>query len=143
MSAQPDSPPAATFYDAIGGAETFTRLVHRFYEGVATDPELRPMYPEEDLAGAEERLRMFLEQYWGGPRTYTERRGHPRLRLRHVPYAVTPRARDRWLHHMRVALDELELPEAAHQRFWDYLLSSAHSLVNTFEEGGEPPRRTT
>ena len=143
MSAQPDSPPTATFYDAIGGAETFARLVHRFYEGVATDPELRPMYPEDDLAGAEERLRMFLEQYWGGPRTYTERRGHPRLRLRHVPYAVTPRARDRWLHHMRVALDELELPAAADKRFWDYLVSSAHSLVNTFEEGGEPPRRTT
>src|SRR5690606_8336699 len=92
-----------TFYDAVGGDATFTRLVRRFYEGVATDPLLRPMYPEEDLTGAEERLRMFLVQYWGGPNTYSERRGHPRLRMRHMPFKVNPAARDRWLHHMKVA----------------------------------------
>jgi hemoglobin len=112
---------------------TFVRLVHRFYEGVAADPKLRPMYPEADLAGAEERLRMFLVQYWGGPRDYTEKRGHPRLRMRHVPFAVTPDARDRWLGHMRDALDELELGEPYDTLMWDYLVSAAHSLVNTFE----------
>jgi hemoglobin len=134
--AQPAADPVAatTFYDAVGGAETFHRLVHRFYAGVAEDPDLRPMYPEADLSGAEERLRMFLEQYWGGPRTYSERRGHPRLRMRHVPFAVTPHARDRWLHHMRVAVDELALPPAADKLLWDYLVAAAHSMVNTFDE---------
>ena len=83
-----DIPEAApTFYEAVGGEETFRRLVHHFYAGVAEDPLLRPLYPEQDLAGAEERLRMFLVQYWGGPRTYSEQRGHPRLRMRHAPFA--------------------------------------------------------
>lgn len=125
---------AETFYDAVGGDETFTRLVHRFYEGVATDPLLRPLYPEEDLTGAEERLRMFLVQYWGGPTTYSERRGHPRLRMRHMPFKVNPAARDRWLYHMKVAVDELELPPEQHQLLWDYLERAAHSLVNTFDD---------
>jgi hemoglobin len=96
-----------SFYDAVGGADTFHRLVAAFYRGVAADPELRALYPEEDLGPAEVRFRMFLEQYWGGPRTYSEQRGHPRLRMRHAPFAVTPRARDLWLGHMRAALDEL------------------------------------
>lgn len=126
-----------TFYDEIGGHETFTRLVKRFYEGVATDPVLRPMYPEEDLSGAEERLRMFLEQYWGGPRTYSERRGHPRLRMRHAPFKVTEDARDRWLAHMRTAIDELNLTPEHEQQLWAYLVMAAHSLVNTHDE---PPR---
>ena len=78
---QPES-----FYDQVGGHETFRRLVHEFYHGVAGDPELRALYPEEDLGPAEERLRMFLEQYWGGPTTYSEQRGHPRLRMRHAPF---------------------------------------------------------
>jgi hemoglobin len=123
-----------TFYDAVGGHETFKRLVHRFYEGVAEDPVLRPLYPEEDLTGAEERLRMFLEQYWGGPSTYSEQRGHPRLRMRHVPFKVNPDARDRWLAHMKVAVDELELPQLQHEMLWDYLQRAAFSLVNTFDE---------
>ena len=97
--AVPGSQPS--FYEQVGGHETFHRLVHRFYQGVAGDPELRAMYPEEDLGPAEDRLRMFLEQYWGGPTTYSEQRGHPRLRMRHHPFAVTPHMRDRWLHHMR------------------------------------------
>jgi hemoglobin len=126
-----------TFYDEIGGHETFTRLVKRFYEGVATDPELRPMYPEEDLTGAEDRLRMFLEQYWGGPHTYSEQRGHPRLRMRHVPFAVTERAKDRWLHHMRAAIDELDLDAEHEQQLWAYLVMAAHSMINTVDE---PPR---
>ena len=123
-----------TFYDAVGGDETFTRLVRRFYEGVATDPLLRPLYPEEDLSGAEERLRMFLVQYWGGPTTYSEQRGHPRLRMRHVPFKVNPAARDRWLHHMKVAVEELNLPTEQHELLWNYLERAAFSLVNTFDD---------
>ncbi|HEY9413078.1 MAG TPA: globin [Jiangellaceae bacterium] len=122
------------FYDAVGGRETFARLVHRFYEGVADDPLLRPMYPEEDLGPAEERLLMFLEQYWGGPTTYSEQRGHPRLRMRHAPFTVSPTARDRWLHHMKVAVDELDLPPIYRATLWDYLERAAHSMVNSFEE---------
>ncbi|MGN6610565.1 MAG: globin [Angustibacter sp.] len=120
-----------TFYDEVGGHETFVRLIHRFYEGVASDPELRALYPEEDLGPAEVRFRMFLEPYWGGPTTYSEQRGHPRLRMRHHPFAVTPYMRDRWLHHMRVALDELDLAPANELLLWDYLQRAAHSLVNT------------
>lgn len=122
------------FYDAIGGHDTFAKLVHRFYQGVAEDPLLRPMYPEEDLGPAEQRLLMFLEQYWGGPTTYSEQRGHPRLRMRHMPFQVTPTARDRWLHHMRVAVDELDLASVHRDTLWDYLERAAFSLVNTFEE---------
>ena len=94
-----------TFYEQIGGRETIAAIVHRFYQGVATDELLRPMYPEDDLGPAEERFRMFLEQYWGGPTTYSETRGHPRLRMRHAPFGVTTAARDRWLVHFRAALD--------------------------------------
>ena len=86
---------SSTFYDEIGGFDTIHRIVHRFYEGVATDPLLRPMYPEEDLGPAAERFTLFLVQYWGGPTTYSDTRGHPRLRLRHAPFAVTPAAADR------------------------------------------------
>ena len=126
-----DIPEAApTFYDAVGGEETFRRLVHHFYAGVAEDPLLRPLYPEPDLAGAEERLRMFLVQYWGGPRTYQERRGHPRLRMRHAPFAIGIAERDAWLRHMRAAVDSLDLPESADVLLWDYLELAAHSMVN-------------
>ena len=119
-----------TFYDAVGGHETFVRLVDRFYEGVAEDPVLRPMYPQEDLAGARERLRMFLEQYWGGPTTYSDLRGHPRLRMRHAPFVVDGHARDRWLTHMRTAVDELDLAPLHRSLLWDYLERAAHSMVN-------------
>ncbi|MEU8132874.1 globin [Streptodolium elevatio] len=122
-----------SFYDAVGGEETFVKLVHRFYEGVRADPLLRPMYPEEDLAGAEERLRLFLMQYWGGPRTYSDSRGHPRLRMRHAPFAVTPAARDAWLRHMRTAVDELALAEPHRAQLWDYLVYAAESMVNQAE----------
>ncbi len=119
-----------SFYDAVGGHETFARLVHVFYQGVAQDPLLRPMYPEDDLGPAEERMRMFLEQYWGGPRTYLEQRGHPRLRMRHNPFVVTPQARDRWLVHMRAGVDTLNLPPLQEATLWDYLERAAHSMVN-------------
>jgi hemoglobin len=122
-----------SFYDAVGGTDTFHRLVAAFYRGVATDPDLRAMYPEEDLGPAEERFRMFLEQYWGGPRTYSEQRGHPRLRMRHNPFAVTPTQRDRWLKHMRAALDELALEPDRDQEIWTYMVMAAHSMVNTDE----------
>jgi hemoglobin len=125
------APATKSFYDAVGGADTFFRLVHRFYEGVRGDDELRALYPEEDLGPAEDRLRMFLEQYWGGPHTYSEQRGHPRLRMRHAPFAVTPDMRDRWLTHMRDAVDELALEEPYETMLWDYLVNAAHSLVNT------------
>ena len=126
-----DIPEAApTFYEAVGGEETFRRLVHHFYAGVAEDPLLRPLYPEPDLAGAEERLRMFLVQYWGGPRTYQEQRGHPRLRMRHAPFAIGIAERDAWLRHMRAAVDSLDLPESAAVVLWDYLEMAAHSMVN-------------
>ena len=122
-----------SFYDQIGGAPTFAKLVHAFYQGVAGDEVLKPMYPEEDLGPAEERLRMFLEQYWGGPGTYSEQRGHPRLRMRHAPFKVNPEARDRWLAHMRAAVDSLELPPLQDATLWAYLERAAHAMVNTFE----------
>jgi hemoglobin len=119
-----------TFYEAVGGEETFHRLVHRFYQGVAEDPDLRALYPEEDLGPAEERLRLFLIQYWGGPNTYSQRRGHPRLRMRHVPFVIGEAERDAWLKHMRVAVDELELPEQLEKMLWDYFTMAARSMVN-------------
>lgn len=123
-------PAAQSFYDAVGGAETFRRLVSEFYAGVATDPVLRPLYPDEDLTAARERLTMFLSQYWGGPRTYSEQRGHPRLRLRHVPFAIGERERTAWLSHMRAAVDSLDLPEPYASTLWDYLETAAFSLQN-------------
>jgi hemoglobin len=123
---------APTFYQQVGGHETFARLVHRFYQGVAADPPLRALYPDADLAAAEQRLLMFLEQYWGGPTTYSDQRGHPRLRMRHAPYAVTPDQRDRWLEHMRIAVDELGLDQPLHDQLWDYLERAAYAMVNSF-----------
>jgi hemoglobin len=120
-------------FEAMGGHATFARLVRRFYEGVRTDDVLAPMYPEEDFEGAVERLTLFLEQYWGGPTTYSETRGHPRLRMRHMPYAVTPLARDRWLAHMRTAVDELGLAPDLEQLLWTYLERAAYSMVNSME----------
>ncbi|MFI6520982.1 globin [Spirillospora sp. NPDC050679] len=120
-----------TFYEAVGGEETFRRLVHRFYQGVADDPLLRPLYPEEDLGPAEDRLRLFLIQYWGGPNTYSQERGHPRLRMRHAPFVVDEAGRDAWLRHMRDALDEIALPEELDKMMWDYFTMAARSMVNT------------
>ena len=126
--------PFESFYDQVGGHETFRKLVAEFYRGVAGDPPLRAMYPEEDLGPAEDRLRMFLEQYWGGPTTYSEERGHPRLRMRHHPFKVTPVQRDRWLHHMMAAVDSLDLPPANDLLLRDYLERAAYSMVNTLED---------
>jgi hemoglobin len=120
-----------TFYDEIGGMETFETIVSVFYAGVATDPVLRPLYPEEDLGPAEVRFRLFLAQYWGGPSTYSDQRGHPRLRMRHAPFAVTPEAKDRWLVHFRAGLDAAELTPEQDARFWDYVNHAAQFMVNT------------
>jgi hemoglobin len=124
-------PVGGSFWAAVGGRPTFERLVRTFYAGVRDDDVLWPMYPEDDLEGAIQRLTGFLEQYWGGPGTYSEQRGHPRLRMRHQPFAVTPLARDRWLHHMRAAVDALELSPLHEAMLWDYLERAAHAMVNT------------
>jgi hemoglobin len=130
---------ATTLYEAIGGEPTFRRLVHRFYEEVAADPELRAVYPSQDLTPAEDHLRLFLIQYWGGPATYSELRGHPRLRMRHVHFVIGERERDAWLRHMRTALDELDLDPALDAELWDYLVMAAHSLMNApAEHPGHP-----
>jgi hemoglobin len=121
---------ADTFFAAVGGEETFRRLVDAFYAGVAEDPVLRPLYPEEDLSAAADRLRMFLIQYWGGPGTYSQQRGHPRLRMRHAGFKVDTAARDAWLRNMRRALDTLDLPATYEHLLWDYLTSAADSLRN-------------
>jgi hemoglobin len=128
-----------SFYDQIGGHDTFVRLVDGFYRGVAADPVLKPMYPEEDLGPAAERLTMFLEQYWGGPTAYSAQRGHPRLRMRHAPFHVNPDARDRWLAHMRASVDELGLSPLHEATLWDYLHRAALAMVNTFEPTGIGP----
>ena len=121
---------SVSLYEAIGGEETFRKLVDAFYAGVAADPVLRALYPEEVLEPASERLRMFLIQYWGGPTTYSERRGHPRLRMRHAPFAINSAARDAWLAHMRTALDSLGLDPQYEAALWDYLVRAADSLRN-------------
>ena len=133
--------PQASFYVVVGGHDTFDKLVRAFYAGVAEDPVLRPMYPEQDLEGAIRRLTMFLEQYWGGPQTYSDERGHPRLRMRHQPFHVNPDARDRWIRHMRAAVDSLGLPPLHASTMMDYMERAAHSMVNTFDPtpGGEDP----
>jgi len=118
------------FWAEVGGRQTFERLVRAFYAGVASDPPLLALYPETDLEPAIQRLTGFLEQYWGGPTTYSEQRGHPRLRMRHAPFAVTPDMRDRWLTHMRAAVDSLGLAPLQEAMLWGYLERAAHAMVN-------------
>ncbi len=121
-----------TLYDAVGPA-VFEELVARFYAGVALDPVLRPLYPDEDLTAAQERLTLFLVQYWGGPTTYSDARGHPRLRMRHAEWVIGERERDAWLGHMRSALDGIDgeaLPDEPRAAVWEHLERAAHSLVN-------------
>jgi hemoglobin len=126
-----------SFYEEIGGEKTFRQLVEVFYGRVATDEVLRPMYPEADLGPAAERLRLFLEQYWGGPKTYGEQRGHPRLRMRHHPFTIGPAEAERWLSHMRVAVDSIQLDAEHEAELWDYLVRAAHFMVNTLPATAE------
>ena len=121
-------------FQRLGGEQTFTTIARVFYQGVKTDPVLHEMYPEEDLAPAEERLRLFLIQYWGGPSNYQEKRGHPRLRMRHAPFKVNPTAKDHWLRAMRKAVDAAALSEADDTLVWDYFERAALAMVNTFED---------
>ena len=123
-----------SLFDRIGGSETFERLTAEFYRGVAADPLLKPMYPEEDLGPAQRRLNLFLQQYWGGPDTYQQERGHPRLRMRHAPFKLGPKAREAWLKHMRKAVESLELSRADEDELWDYLERAATAMLNTFDD---------
>src|SRR5271165_159506 len=140
MSTESGRRDPVSFYEAIGGEETFTRLVRRFYEEVAADPVLLASYPTpQDLGPAEEHLRLCVIQYWGGPATYNELRGHPRLRMRHVRFHIGETERDRWLKHMRTALDSVEPDPALDAQLWDYLVMAAHSLVNVVPENTPGP----
>ena len=119
-----------TLYERAGGMPFFERLVGRFYEAVESDPILRPLYPEPDLAPARRRLTLFLAQYWGGPRTYDDERGHPRLRMRHAPFAIDGSARDRWLTLMRVALAAEAPPPDVAAQLDAYLEMAAEAMRN-------------
>lgn len=134
MSQAGDESTPPTFYERVGGRPVFAQLVREFYRGVASDQPLRDLYPEEDLGPAEERLLLFLEQYWGGPKTYSETRGHPRLRMRHMPFRVTPDMRDRWVRHMDAAVDTLDLDPLDRQQLRGYLHHAATFLVNAPED---------
>jgi hemoglobin len=122
-----------TVYEVVGGMPFFEALVDRFYDGVANDPVLLRLYPEpDDLAPARRRLTLFLAQYWGGPTTYSDERGHPRLRMRHAPFAIGGEERDRWLVHMRAALASLDPPAEAREALERYFDMAAESMRNRF-----------
>ena len=120
----------STFYEQVGGEKFFANLVSQFYAVVATDPILRPMYPETDMKGAAQRLQWFLEQYWGGPTTYSEERGHPRLRMRHAEFHIDSAARDAWLLCMKDAVNGLEVADELKAELWNYMELAANSMVN-------------
>jgi hemoglobin len=119
-----------SLYEEMGGHKTFEQLVSHFYALVSVDPVLRPMYPDDDMKGAAERLMMFLEQYWGGPSTYSEQRGHPRLRMRHAGFHIGEQERDVWLQHMKSAVEDLDMKPDLKEQLWDYLVMAANSMVN-------------
>jgi len=120
----------SSFYEQVGGEKFFSDLVSQFYSHVATDPILRPMYPDSDMKGAAERLKMFLEQYWGGPTTYQEVRGHPRLRMRHAEFHINKAAHDAWLDAMRQAVDGMDMDVGLKDQLWSYIEMAADSMVN-------------
>jgi hemoglobin len=132
-----DSAEGTNLFHAIGGEPAFRKLVEEFYAGVGADPHLRPMYPDEDLGPATERLTLFLMQYWGGPNTYSSQRGHPRLRMRHAPFRIGTAERDAWLRHMRRAVDSLGLPADLHATLWNYLERAAFFMVNSADPEDE------
>lgn len=119
----------ATLYDLVGGTAWFVALVDRFYDGVETDEVLRPLYPD-DLTESRAHMVGFLVQYWGGPATYSEQRGHPRLRMRHAPFAIGGAERDAWVRHMAVAVCGGDLPPDAEAQVLDYFATAATHLVN-------------
>ncbi|MFZ9175578.1 MAG: globin [Ilumatobacteraceae bacterium] len=120
-----------SLYERVGGDDFFVRLVDAFYDGVASDEVLLRLYPEQsDLTGARERLRLFLIQYWGGPTTYSDERGHPRLRQRHFPFAIGALERDRWLVHMLAAVEEVSTDEGIRTELTEYMVRAAAHMVN-------------
>lgn len=119
-----------TFYDRVGGSATFEDLVSHFYALVSVDPILRPLYPESDLKAAAQRLQMFLEQYWGGPSTYSDQRGHPRLRMRHAGFHIATAERDAWMSCMQAAVNGLNIEQELKDELLQYFQMAAHSLVN-------------
>lgn len=123
--------PAQTFFDAVGGEPTFRRIVARFFALVPQDEVLAAVYPLDDLDAAEERLRLFLMQYWGGPTTYSDERGHPRLRMRHAPFRVGLAERDAWVRAMRTAIDAADLDAARHEELCLYIESTATHMINS------------
>jgi hemoglobin len=131
VTARPEPPVIGNVYEAAGGSETFVVMVERFYARVAEDPLLMRLYPEADLANAAERLTLFLIQYWGGPTTYNERRGHPRLRMRHHPFAIGQEERDAWLGHMTAAVDSQKLAPAVRKALLDYFETASTAMINT------------
>ncbi|NCX51895.1 MAG: globin [Actinobacteria bacterium] len=120
----------SSFYEEIGGEAFFADLTAQFYAQVAVDPILRPMYPESDLKAAAKRLQWFLEQYWGGPTTYQENRGHPRLRMRHAQFHINLAAHDAWLSAMRTAVDGVEMKAEHREQLWGYLEMAAAAMIN-------------
>ena len=122
------------YYELFGGELFFADLVSQFYARVATNEILRPMYPERDMTGAAKRLEMFLAQYWGGPTTYQEERGHPRLRMRHAGFKIGPAAKEAWLQCMREAVDGMDMQAEAKEKLWRYLEGAAEHLLNSFED---------
>ena len=121
-----------SLFEEVGGSQFFDRLVDRFYEGVATDDVLLPLYPEQsDLSGAKERLTLFLQQYWGGPTTYNDERGHPRLRQRHFPFVIGERERNRWMVHMMAAVDELSPNDSVHSQLTEYMAMASTAMINS------------
>jgi hemoglobin len=121
----------STLFDEVGGEPVFRQLVDLFYDGVAMDPILRPLYPEEDLTGARDRLALFLMQYWGGPTTYSDNRGHPRLRMRHAGWVIGERERDAWLTHMNRAILAIDVTEEAREAIWEHVARAAETLLNS------------
>ena len=120
----------SSFHEEIGGEAFFADLTAQFYAQVAVDPILRPMYPESDLKAAATRLQWFLEQYWGGPSTYQENRGHPRLRMRHAQFHINLAAHDAWLKAMRTAVDGVEMKQEHTEQLWGYLEMAAAAMIN-------------
>ncbi len=120
----------STLFDRVGGMDFFVALVDRFYDGVERDVVLRLLYPD-DLTESRRHLALFLAQYWGGPSTYQEERGHPRLRMRHAPFVIDDDARERWLTHMTSALAAMTLSEDDRDALAKYLVMAAHQLQNS------------
>ena len=125
----------ATDFEVFGGKEFFSSLVKDFYQEIISDPILKPMYPEDDIDGAIERLTLFLMQYWGGPTTYSDQRGHPRLRMRHAQFPIDFAARDAWLKNMKIALGKQNISDENRTKLWNYLMMAADSMINTRSDG--------